>query len=1189
MTSPVSVGQLGNIPYGGSIGAAEAGLPPDSPRQSFADHVQDPANAHMATAIGFVAPPPGLPADNVQQALDALTGAVIAEPPKVGEWKPSTSFSGIPDWGILKLIDGDLKSRGQLTTNNDPDDIYPYYYVAPSPARDPEFIIPGNDPETDVLWNSGFTSIFPFNQVTLPGAGSGFTFAGAFTRDGSAPDQPVMRSVRLMPRLEVLGVTYRIPAVVSGSFYPADRGVLALIHWPSDGTIASFLAQPLLDRCIAAVLCGQGILGSPCFKYGEEPAPGDGDPGGIFAIGRSSDGSYNPFAFPGRASGQYDLREIVNGVATSDGSPLVAPWDDWDGDGAPGARRVVDTSVPGPGQVRLGTVAEADNLLNSAPVQPYGIPVLGGNADLYSPIPATVYTGYLGLTYRVLEGVAGVANTVIGNTGQDRNFFGYRLPVLKDYSPTTGLKFTPRGTNALSTKETVRFFSPKTPNSGVGLVSGNLASAGNYPAFDEDFWTWQVGRYRHCFLLPDTEGPGAREEIGTYHILHFKREADFEAFVRDGIAPNDPTNGYSLYGSYLIDPVPSNPETDSNIANQETSANAFAPAGPAPAYGYAADPYHTLRSTTILDPDWMLQPGDMNGGIIDANWVWTSASTALDPHVMWVSGVRYLLPRRTDTGAQSLSVDISVSGSGIWGTYRTNDNPLTGDPGVAPAVISSPNPMFFGVAPLSFESITGTPTYDVNTVTDTRGTRNQRFELPYTYMGSNGSGPFSEVNGPGDADFFTVTGTGFEFFGDLDNPAFSSYARMRAFVRRPLAHRGPDGVALPFDTADGHGEALIRFIAPSERLLFHSVRFSTAGTRGAFGNFNTAAGPGPVPGYSEFFTSDKDVHERFLDETYRYRGDFTTASPTVPLAQTVSLNGPGMAGWAGGFIPVPVQAGQTSEPGWEEASWLQMFVHESDLSGVVPVSLQVAGLPDRNPPASDGNLYPFPSSGLLLYPQIDYTTDYRPSDTDGDLPTAQPDYSALPGTGGIRSYIRVFDAAFSRSVTPVDAAGQPFFTIRIDGLTLGDFAYSPGGPGAMGVTGIAIMVKVPGLTTWMDLGRRDGTGPSKQDALLDGAGCLVLGPETFESVDPETGVVFSQVRVNVGPFVNLTPVLDPGLPAQLGEVPVMVKVLMSEDAADYTFDREAVSPGNFVGFAGPGVSSNDVRGIVGIRIVSPAT
>jgi hypothetical protein len=1187
MASSISVGQLGNIPVGGSIGAAEAGLPPDSPSQSFADHVQDPANAHMATAIGFVAPPPGLPADNVQQAIDALTGAVIAEPPKVGEWKPSTSFSGIPDWGILKLTDGDLQARGLLTSDNDSDEIYPYYYVAPSPAKDPEFTIPGNDPETDPLWNSGFSSVFPFNQITLPGAGTGFTFSGAFTRDGSAVDQPVMRTARLMPRLEVAGTTYRIPAVVSGSFYPADRGVLALIHWPSGGTMASFLAQPLLDRCIAATLCGQGVMGSSCFKYGEEPAPGDGDPGGIFAVGRKADGSYDPFAFPGRASGQYDLREIVNGVATSDGSPLVAPWDDWDQDGVAGARRFVDTFVPGPGQVRLGTVPEADNDLNSAPVQPYGIPVLGGNADLYSPIPATLYTGYLGINYRILEGVGGVANTVIWNTGEDRNFFGYRLPVLKDYSPTTGLRFTPRGVNALSTKESVRFFNPKTPNSGVGLVSGNLASAGNYPNFDEDFWTWQVGRYRHTFLLPDTEVPGAREEVGTYHILHFKRESDFEAFVRDGIAPNDPVNGYSLYGSYLIDSVPSNPETDGNVANQEVSANAFAPAGPAPAYGYAAEPYHTLRSTMILDPDWMLQPGDMDGGIVDANWTWTTDSTALDPHVMWVSGVRYLLPRRVDTGAQSLSVDISVLGAAgiFWGTYRTNDNPLTGNPGVAPAVISSPNPMLFGVAPFSFESVASVPTYDVNTVTDSRGTRNQRFELPYTYMGSNGSGPFSEVNGPGDADLISVTGTGFEFFGDLDNPSFSSHARMRAFTRRPLAYRAANGVALPFDSADGHGEPLIRFAAPSERVLFHSVRFSSAGTKGSFGNFLTGPGPGPVLGYSDLFGFLKDGWEKFLDESYRYRGDFGVASPSVPAAQTANLNGPGMAGWAGGFIPVPVRAGLTSEPGWEIASWLQMFVHEDDLGTVIPDSLQVAGLPERNPPASDGSKYPFPSAGLLLYPQIDYTTDYRPSDTDGDIPSAQPDYSGLPGTGGNRTYLRAFDAAWSHSGNPADVAGQPFFTIRIDGLTLADFAYSPGGPGALGVTGIAIMVKVPGLTTWMDLGRRDGTGPSKQDAILDGAGCLVLGPETFDDIDPETGVVYSQVRVNVGPFVNLTPVLDPLLPSQLGEVPILVKVILSEVAADYTFDREATGPGTFAGFAGPGVSSNDVRGIVGIRIV----
>ena len=56
----------------------------------------------------------------------------------------------------------------------------------------------------------------------------------------------------------------------------------------------------------------------------------------------------------------------------------------------------------------------------------------------------------------------------------------------------------------------------------------------------------------------------------------------------------------------------------------------------------------------------------------------------------------------------------------------------------------------------------------------------------------------------------------------------------------------------------------------------------------------------------------------------------------------------------------------------------------------------------------------------------------------------------------------------------------------------------------------------------MDMGRKDMDGPSKQDPLVDGAGCQIIDPTaSFDGRDAVTGTVFCQVRVNVGPAINI--------------------------------------------------------------------
>jgi hypothetical protein len=276
---------------------------------------------------------------------------------------------------------------------------------------------------------------------------------------------------------------------------------------------------------------------------------------------------------------------------------------------------------------------------------------------------------------------------------------------------------------------------------------------------------------------------------------------------------------------------------------------------------------------------------------------------------------------------------------------------------------------------------------------------------------------------------------------------------------------------------------------------------------------------------------------------------------------------------------------------WDEDSFLLMEHHLEDVSGptLSHDALQVAGLPDRNPAIEDVATMPFPSTGILQYPQIDYSTGHFP-ETGTHLTAAQPDYSAAAGS---RNYIRCFDVAFSHAVSPgpVAMAGQSELVLRFDGITLEDLAYAAPGPGGLAGGRIAVALKVPGLTTWMDVGRVDGGGPSKQDALLDGAGCQIAGTETYNFTDPASGYKGCYVKVHVGPAATLfaNPALWSSYTASspLNEVPVLVKVQMGPAAVSYNLEHVATGVGIFEVPSKPGAAPNEVRGLIGMSVVHP--
>lgn len=980
-------------------------------------------NAHEATDVSIDDSPPLYDSKNVEGALDELAALIPPRPPELGLTSSLLSYTGVSDWGAYKLRDSSLTSRGLVPSNVDPSEIYPYYYVSPESADD--FSTPGDDPVTD--------STFNVADGGYVGGGEGQTHAGAFTRAGA-----LEQTNRIAPYTGALE-----NVVLSGSVYPADRGVLALLYFPVDATLVTFAAQSLDIKCRGAILLGQGISDG-C----------DGDSGGgMFSRGETG-GAYDPFAFPGQASGQYNLQEIHSGTSSTGGPAPVA------NDAA--------------GQVRLGT-----DPLAGEPVLTFGLPILGATTSAR------------------------------GSIGNDNNFFRYRLPYMSDYSSDTGLIYT-------SELEKPRYFSKPTVSLNPGT---DLTQAGDYSDFPKDYWQFQVARYRYQFSVSP---PGASPvDQGTFVLVHFKKEAYFEELVRDGVAPTDD----KIYGANIVDWA--DIENDTNLIDGS---------------GATSTAYHNLRAKIYRDGAGTTAPTPSVSPQNEFDY-----STVVD-QVMEVSGVKYFVPRDGSVnGAPSYQIDfMDIEVSNLWAnSYRTSDD----------TTIRDMNPGLLSMSSFSYESPSGTPsltTVPINAlVNNASRIRHQRIELAQEDL-------FAGVPASGDLASASLAGL-VEFAGDETEISFSSDAKPQLFFRRPLGHQTLADTVLPvagvtIEPADGN------------RVLYHSSRRELASTP-EYGNYFTGAIP-----LTSLYTANKDSKEYFLDEAYRYHNIFPALAAGNPT-KALQITGPGLPA-ASTPIEIPVRAGTTTDPDFAPDSWLGAAFNERDLANdaAVLTEAQVCGLPERNPPLSDGVKNPFPSSGLLKYPQDNYQIGFRPSFADGDVtaPLDQFDYS---GATGERVYVRVFDASFNGTV---DSVGSTTVTFRLDGLTLSDISYSAPGPGS---DAIALMVKVPGLTTWMDAGRRDFSGPSKQDAVLDGAGCQVVGPDTFNGIDTTNGISYCQIKVNLGPSASLFENSGSADISSAGQVPIMIKVILKDSAAARSLD---FNDGN------PTISASSVRGLTSIELVPPS-
>lgn len=696
-------------------------------------------------------------------------------------------------------------------------------------------------------------------------------------------------------------------------------------------------------------------------------------------------------------------------------------------------------------------------------------------------------------------------STISRGGGNDDNFFRYRLPYLEDYSSATGLWYTPSA-------DKPRYFLKPSVADTPGV---DLTQAGNYNDMTKDFWSMQLARFRHRITMSGgVIGATDPREDGSYLLLHFKTEEAFEALVRDGIAPSNS----DLYSANM---------TDWTYAEGPTNI-----AGDVPASGNPIAPgYHLVRAAIFEDPGVV-------GPIVTNEFDYTPGVNAL----MYVSGVRYFIGKSGILNPSFFIDSLTFVQDDFWkNSYRTAFPGKTGD-----AYLANMTPGVMSVACFSYGENSGLPSHNPGgIISDPVYRKTQRCDLSFwelfaTNAAADGPLPADQL------DFSFIAPQQWEFFGDINTPAFSQEAQPVMCLRRPLGHASVATTVTmtPVPPADGN------------KVLFHSTQ---AATIIYYANYTTGGltGAGTAAGGTE--TSTKDVEERFLDETYRYSEQWDVGIPAL-----TQLLGPGLPG-----IPLavdlPIRAGTAAAP-WDAASWVQAGLHLTSLQLVPGSEAQVAGLPFRSPEFNsvlNSVKYPFPWAGMLYYPTEDYTTGFRPDfATDG---VTQPDYSALAGD---RTYVRAFDVAFSRSATPLTPEGQPFFTLRIRGLELNDFRYSAPGPGS---PAIAILVKVPGLTTWMDVGRNDGAGPSKQDPLLDGAGCKIVGPDTFDSYNVEDRVVYCEVRINVGPSANL-------FKNSLNEVPVLVKVIIKDSVQ-----------GRALNF-GQGTYDDDTinqRALVGLEIVRP--
>ena len=1073
-------------------------------------HLEDETNAHAASAIQIDDVPPLYVSRNVEGALDEIAALMPPKADAVGVDKEHIANHGLPDWGILKLDDASIVERDvsvdslwETTSSTLGANVFPYYHQAPRPL--------GKEP----YGNDNADTVFNFDHPNYFGGGPGLAHAGAYVYSDPKNGQSLQMTKVLLPSLTEDKV------VVSGIVSPADRGVLALIRFNHFGMLENInVPEDVLKRCPAAILLGQGIGDGPdCDSI-------DGQVGGIFSIGEPDGRSWDPYVYPGRATGQYDLSELHTGanfhapeqsVSIGTGGPPTVTHPGIDTFVA-GQQVYIYSNVTSP--VLPADFYTIDQVLSPTEFTLQGITIVtGGLADMNRPLPveADSSAGQVRLGTDAAAGITpfgdgipilGGGQYARGNgQPQELNFFRYRMPYLDSYAEED-LHYL-HDVLALSEYKS-RYLMEAPPN-----TTTNLPTAGNYEGYKKEYYVHQLARYRHQFALELSET--IREDLygyGTYALVHFKTEAAFEKTVRDGyqILKED------VYSAWFVEP---------NMIRDAENLIELNGTGLAK----EAKSYYMHKNVIVKDDRF-----DLSFGVVDNTSEWT---VLVPDRVIEISGVKYFVPLDWVTGnaaVQIKSPNISLEGvstsgqaSMFHGGFRTHGEPASIMTTVLDAhelTLTNTWPAYMYMGAFVTRTVDGLAPIN-GFLGDINQYIGERVELNWLNLcKASASYPI-----PAFDDEAEIKWEAIEFEGE-SLPKFTTSGRVRFYYRRPGKHARNDTnqdqeVELKIFYTPDNGPA---YEAP---ILFHGAKYVKANELPRYGNFMDLLLP-----YSSLYSPTKDSQERFLDEAYRVQTDFLAAPQSIWTEIVLNqLNGPGLPHGTQPIVDIDVRPNGVYA-GSEAVGFLYNGQHQLDLNA--ERYLQVAGLPQMLADRKKGVTTIAPANGVLLYPQDDYTS-HAPTPQDMPSFSAQPDYTAC---GGTRDYVRGF-------VVKDGEAGDTKILLHLKGLSLSDIAYEPITPD-IGSRNIGVAIKVPGLTTWMDVGRRDGDGPSKQDAFQDGAGCQIIGTDTFDYFDEETNLPCCQLHLHIGPVAHL-------FAASNGKKNVYVKVIMYETSVAKSINMGAVS------------------------------
>lgn len=334
---------------------------------------------------------------------------------------------------------------------------------------------------------------------------------------------------------------------------------------------------------------------------------------------------------------------------------------------------------------------------------------------------------------------------------------------------------------------------------------------------------------------------------------------------------------------------------------------------------------------------------------------------------------------------------------------------------------------------------------------------------------------------------------------------------------------------------------------------------------------------------SSLFTARKDTQERFLDESYRIHISFNGFDQATRIEEgwdaslQDDLQGtPANPQKIDFFVRDDSPTTEDYNSNHSAAGYLRNGLHwYKPVQGQGYVEAQVKGLPPLESSLSSVSKYGQPRRGMLGLFNTDYdSAPYFPNYAYGvswsDNNSTNPPYyynqpqDALLTEGSFLYFMRAFDLAFSRSGVVEEVSSDSSFKLRIYGVPFHGYLHTP--ELFSGNRGVQVLVKVPGLTGWLDAGVTKGhTGHE----LFGLDGCL-LGAREGYSVDE--GVIFTDLEVGFDTklFAN-----------RIGEVTVLIVVGIINNDIGRSLNFGATDPAS--------TPIHERRGILGVEVLRKST